>query len=202
MLLKHLNNCSSRWSVCRNPGTTEKHHSLQLLVKLHLFSSLRVLDLENQSDCNCKQLKLVNNMDKQKRRLATNYTNDTDFIRIVHGASALKRRGNDVTRKTGNFLPSIPRSERKGKSDCGCSFCDGTSKSRSWRDSNTQTPSSTTQARQLTPTGFRQFWLRYKSSLAIQSSEFYQDIDAYSIEVIREHNEPRLVLPSLRNKLN
>ena len=170
-------------------------------MKLHLFSSLRVLDLENQSDWNCKQLKLVNNMDKQKRRPATNYTNDADFIRLVHGASALKRRG-DVKRKTDNFLPSIPRSESKGKSDCGCSFCDGNSKSRTWRDFNTQTPSSTTQARQLTPTGFRQFWLRYKSSLAIQPSEFYQDIDAYSIEVIREHNEPHLVLPSLRNKLN
>ena len=160
-----------------------------------------MLDLENQSDWNCKP-KLVNNMDKQKRSPAnSNYTNDADFIRLVHGASALKRRGN-VKRKTDNFLPSIPRSERKGQSDCDCSFCDGNSKSRTWRGSKTQTPSSITQGRQLTPTGFRQFWLRYKSSLAIQPSEFYQDIDAYSIEVIREHNEPHLVLPALRNKLN
>lgn len=56
-------------------------------------------------------------------------------------------------------------------------------------------------AKQLMPTNVRQFWLQRKPSLAIHPSTFYHDIDAFSIEMIREHNEPHLVLPSLRGKL-
>lgn len=132
-------------------------------------------------------------------------TKEANSIRSMRGLSALERgdvrESRYLRRKTDNFLPFIPQSKREGEFDCGWSFCDENSKSRSWRVCNKQTSSSTVQARQLMPTGFKHFWQQYKPSLAIQPSTIYQDVDAYSIEVIREYNEPHLVLPSLRNKL-
>ena len=60
----------------------------------------------------------------------------------------------------------------------------------------------TTPARQIMPRGFEEFWLQYKSSLAIRSSTIFPDIDALSIEIIRQQNQPRVVLPSLRLNKN
>lgn len=140
-------------------------------------------------------------MDNYKSRRTTN---DANSIHNARESSALDHGHlNDaryVIRKTDSPLPFIPCCKRRGECDCALPF-DGRSKSRSCRAFNKQTPSSTTQAQQLMPTGFKQFWLQYKPSLAIQPSTFYQDVDTFSIEMIREHNEPHLVLPSLREKL-
>ena len=142
-------------------------------------------------------------MDNLKCRRARS---DEHSIHSVRGSSASQRVDLNelryLRRKTDSFLPSIPRGKRTGECDCDWHFCDGNSKSRCWRIFNKQTSSSTAQARQLMPTGFKQFWLRHKPSLAIQPSTFYQDIDSLSIEIVQKHNEPHLVLPSLKNKLN
>ena len=132
----------------------------------------------------------------------------TDAFRIadsnVLGPSALKRNNLNgsryVSKRAKRFLPSIPRIEVKGDRDNGSLRCDGP-ESRTVRACNQQSSSPTTQAKQLMPTNFRQFWLQRKPSLAIHPSKFYHDIDAFSIEMIREHNQPHLVLPSLRGKL-
>ena len=65
---------------------------------------------------------------------------------------------------------------------------------------NEQASPQTTQVRQIMPRGFEEFWLHYKPSLAIRSSTICQDIDALSIEIIRQQNQPCVVLPSLRSK--
>ena len=130
----------------------------------------------------------------------------TDAFRIadVLGPSALKRNNLNgsryVSKRAKRFLPSIPRIEVKGDCDNGSLRCDGP-ESRTVRACNQQSSSPTTQAKQLMPTNFRQFCLQHKPSLAIHPSKFYHDIDAFSIEMIREHNQPHLVLPSLRGKL-
>lgn len=133
----------------------------------------------------------------------------TDAFRIadsnVLGPSALKRNNLNgsryVIRRTKRFLPSIPRIEEvKGDRDNRSLRCDGP-ESKTVRACNQQFSSPTTQAKQLMPTNVRQFWLQRKPSLAIHPSTFYHDIDAFSIEMIREHNQPHLVLPSLRGKL-
>lgn len=61
-----------------------------------------------------------------------------------------------------------------------------------------ESSSEITPVRQMMPKGFEEFWLQYKSSLAIRSSTIFPDIDALSIEIIRQQNQPRVVLPSIR----
>lgn len=61
-----------------------------------------------------------------------------------------------------------------------------------------ESSSEITPERQMMPKGFEEFWLQYKSSLAIRSSTIFPDIDALSIEIIRQQNQPRVVLPSIR----
>ena len=132
----------------------------------------------------------------------------TDAFRIadsdVLDPSALKRNklngSRYVSRREKRFLPSIPRIEVKGDRDNRSLRYDGP-ESKTVRACNQQFSSPTTQAKQLMPTNVRQFWLQRKPSLAIHPSTFYHDIDAFSIEMIREHNQPQLVLPSLRGKL-
>lgn len=60
-----------------------------------------------------------------------------------------------------------------------------------------ESSSEITPVRQMMPKGFEEFWLQYKSSLAIRSSTIFPDIDALSIEIIRQQNQPRVVLPSI-----
>lgn len=130
----------------------------------------------------------------------------TDAFRIadsdVLDPSALKRNklngSRYVSRREKRFLPSIPRIEVKGDRDNRSLRYDGP-ESKTVRACNQQFSSPTTQAKQLMPTNVRQFWR--KPSLSIHPSTFYHDIDAFSIEMIREHNQPQLVLPSLRGKL-
>ena len=130
----------------------------------------------------------------------------TDAFRIadsdVLDPSALKRNklngSRYVSRREKRFLPSIPRIEVKGDRDNRSLRYDGP-ESKTVRAYNQQFSSPMTQAKQLMPTNVRQFWR--KPSLSIHPSTFYHDIDAFSIEMIREHNQPQLVLPSLRGKL-
>ena len=130
----------------------------------------------------------------------------TDAFRIadsdVLDPSALKRNklngSRYVSRREKRFLPSIPRIEVKGDRDNRSLRYDDP-ESKTVRACNQQFSSPTTQAKQLMPTNVRQFWR--KPSLSIHPSTFYHDIDAFSIEMIREHNQPQLVLPSLRGKL-
>ena len=94
---------------------------------------------------------------------------------------------------------SLPYIHNKSQG-AGSHFGIGNRKGRSKRVLEKKASSKSTQVRQIMPRSFMQFWMRYKPSLAIQSSNISLDIDALSIEVIRQHNEPCVVLPSLRNE--
>lgn len=50
--------------------------------------------------------------------------------------------------------------------------------------------------------GFRQFWSHHKSTLVIQTLKGYEDIDTFSIEMVKEHDKTRVVLPSLAKKVH
>ena len=50
--------------------------------------------------------------------------------------------------------------------------------------------------------GFTQFWSHYKSPLVIQTLKGYEDIDTFSIEMVKEHDKTRVVLPSLAKKVH
>lgn len=134
-------------------------------------------------------------MDILKYRRAAN---DTKFMHSILWSSAFKRsylhEARYMSSKADSFLPPISRS--KG----GQQYVYQTESWRAFNDKENISP--TTGERQLMPRRFKHFWQQHQSSLAIQPSKFYQDIDAFSIDVIREFNAPHVVLPSLKNKVS
>lgn len=156
-------------------------------------------NVANQQDFNNWRLKLANGTENHKYRRKENDGNsnhrESSLEQLHHGCR-------DVKNKTQRFrLPSIHATKSTGERDSPAShFKPGNLKSKSRKIFDEQASLQTTQVRQITPAGFRQFWKQYKPSLAIQSSPIFHDIDAFSIEVIRQHNEPCVVLPTLPNE--
>lgn len=154
--------------------------------------------MANQQDVDNWRLKLTNGKENHKRRRVANNGNYSQ-------SELSKLQDRDLTgsrymnSKKERFLPSI-HNKGKDESDRSASHFGPESKSRNKRLVDKKSSAQTTQAREVMPRGFVQFWMQYKPSLAIQSSTICQDIDTLSIEVIRQHNEPCVVLPSLRNE--
>lgn len=158
------------------------------------------MKMANQQDLDNWRPKSINgkeNYKRQTRAAKDGNSYNPESTKLEHCDLTGSRYTNS---KTERFLPSI---HNKSQGEChrpGSHFGAGNRKGRSKRVLEKKASSKTTQVRQIMPRSFMQFWMRYKPSLAIQSSNISQDIDALSIEVIRQHNEPYVVLPSLRNE--
>lgn len=155
--------------------------------------------MANQQDLNNWRLKSINGKENYKHTRAAKdgNSNHPESSKLKHCDLTGSRYMNS---KTETFLPSIHSKNQREPHRSGSDFGTGHRKGRSKRALDKKASSKTTQVRQIMPRGFMQFWMRYKPSLAIQSSKISHDIDALSIEVIRQHNEPCVVLPSLRNE--
>lgn len=155
--------------------------------------------MTNQQEFATWKPKLTNGKENHKRRSTA-----------MNGSSSqselFKLQDRDLTgsrymnsKKEGFRLPTI-HTKSKGDPDRSTLHFGPESKSRNKRGFDRKSSSQTPQVRQIMPGGFVQFWMQYKPSLAIQSSTICQDIDALSIEVIRQHNEPCVVLPFLQKE--
>lgn len=152
------------------------------LVVINVFFATRVFRT-------CK----LETIDIQDNRRCGRLAKDENFKRIVPGAleGSILKELRYVRKKVDSFSPRIPRRQGQEQSGNDKIFCE-----------DNFTSSSTPRAQQIMPRGFRQFWLHYRSSLDIQALRVNEDIDSFSIEIIREHNKPRVALPSLRGKIN
>lgn len=153
--------------------------------------------MANQQDSDNRRRKLANGKDNHKHGRAANDGNysQSELSKLQNCDLTGSRYMNS---KKERFLPSI-HNKNKEEPESAASQFGPESKSKNKRRFNKKSSSQTTEVRQVMPRGFVQFWMQYKPSLAIQSSTICQDIDTLSIEVIRQHNEPCVVLPSLRN---
>ena len=158
------------------------------------------MKMAKQQDLENWRLKSINgkeNFKRQTRAAKDESSYNPELTKLEHCDLTGSRYMNS---KTETFLPSIRNKSQGELHSPGSHFGTGNRKGRSKRVFEKKASSKTTQVRQIMPRSFMQFWMRYKPSLAIQSSNISQDIDALSIEVIRQHNEPCVVLPSLRHE--
>ena len=156
------------------------------------------MKMANWQDLDNWTLKSINGKETYKRTRAAKDGNSShpESTKLEHCDLTGSRYMNS---KTGTFLPPIHNKSQGERHRPGSHF--GNRKAgRSKTILEKKASSKTTQVRQIMPRSFMQFWMRYKPSLAIQSSKISHDIDELSIEVIRQHNEPCMVLPSLRNE--
>lgn len=136
--------------------------------------------------CKLETTKTLDCQSRTRRQEA----NDENFKRNVPTAlqGGILQELHYVKQKVKSFLPLIPQRQTEEQRVKDGILCDG------------KFTNSSTSPQQLMPRGFRQFWSHQKSSLAIQALKGCQDIDTFSIEIIKEHNEPHVVLPSLAKK--
>jgi len=157
--------------------------------------------MANHQDLDYWRLKSINgkeNYKRQPRAAKDGNSYNPESTKLGHCDLTGSRYMNS---KTGTFLPSIHKKNQEERHRQGSHFeTAGNRKGRSKKALEKKASLKTTEVRQIMPRSFMQFWMRYKPSLAIQSSSISQDIDALSIEVIRQHNEPCVVLPTLRNE--
>ena len=159
------------------------------------------MKMANQQDLDNWRLKSINGKENYKRKTRAAKDGSSHYnpesTKLEHCDLTGSRYMNS---KTETFLPSIHTKSQGERHRPGSHFGTGNRKGRSKRVLEKKASSKTIQVRPIMPSSFMQFWMRYKPSLAIQSSNISRDIDALSIEVIRQHNEPCVVLPSLRNE--
>lgn len=157
------------------------------------------MKMAKRQDLDNWRLKSINGNEnyKQTRAARDGNSNQPGSAKLGHCDLTGSRYMNS---KTGTSLPSIHNKSQGERHKTGSYFETGNRKSRSKGVLDKKASSKAIQVRQIMPISFMQFWMRYKPSLAIQSSKISHDIDELSIEVIRQHNEPCVVLPSLRNE--
>jgi len=158
------------------------------------------MKMANQQDLDYWRLKSINGKENYKRKARAARDGNSynpESTKLGHCDLTGSRYMNS---KTETFLPSIHKKSHGERHKPGSHFETGNRKGRSKRVLEKKASSKATEVRQIMPRSFMQFWMRYKPSLAIQSSNISRDIDALSIEVIRQHNEPCVALPSLRNE--
>ena len=157
--------------------------------------------MTNQQEFSNWRPKLTNGKENHKRRsTAINGSpSQSELSKLQDRDLTGSRYMNSKLRKERFRLPSI-HTKYKGEPDRSTSHFGPESKSKNKRSFDKKSSSQTPQVRQMMPRGFVQFWMQYRPSLAIQSSTICQDIDTLSIEVIRQHNEPCVVLPFLQKE--